>query len=120
MKSTDDHHDRFTAVAIADTENFSVLVALSGLRPSVDFQDAKLSGADFSDAELSQFNFDRADLRNVQWRGRRSDPLSYSHALMGNGADEVSGRDFLALRAVCQSKANWDEQFYAFKTLIDN
>ena len=79
-----------------------------------------LRGADFRDADLAQFNFDRADLRNVQWRGRRSDPLSYNHALMGNGTDEVSGVDFVSLRNICQSTANWDEQFYAFKTLVDN
>jgi hypothetical protein len=120
LQITDDHHDEFTAVATAETDNFSVLVSLSGLRPSADFQNANLSGADFADAELSHFNFDRADLRKVQWRGRRSDPLSCNHALMGNGADEVSGDDFVALRAVCHSKVNWDEQFYAFKTLVDN
>ena len=122
MKTNDQYSHKFSSVAGAETDVFSALVKLSGLRPESDFQHSRLAGVDFSESDLSEFNLDYADLRGAKWEQRLSDPHSLRFSLRGSGEDEVSGSEFKDLRALVLSKKRlrWAERFFAFRLLVDN
>lgn len=120
MKTNDVQSTAFSSVIEAESDVFSDLVELSGLRPQSDFQHSRLTGVDFAGSNLSQFNFDYADLRGAKWDNRASDPLSLRYSMRGKGADEVRGDDFNDLSAIVLSKSLWAERFFAFRLLVDN
>lgn len=120
MKTNDSQAAAFSLVLESESDVFSDLVELSGLRPQSDFQHSRLSGVNFAGSNLSPFNFDYADLRGAEWKNRSSDPHSLRYSLRGNGADEVRGTDFMDLSAKVLSNSLWAERFYAFRVLVDN
>lgn len=120
MKTNDAHSTAFSSVIEAESDVFSDLVELSGLRPQSDFQHSRLAGVDFARSNLSSFNFDYADLRGAEWENRASDPLSLRYSMRGKGTDEVRGDDFTDLSAKVLSKSLWAERFFAFRLLVDN
>ena len=120
MKTNDVQSTAFSSVIEAESDVFSDLVELSGLRPQSDFQHSRLTGVDFAGSNLSQFNFDYADLRGAKWDNRASDPLSLRYSMRGKGTDEVRGDDFNDLSATVLSKSLWAERFFAFRLLVDN
>lgn len=120
MKTNDIQSTAFSSVIEAESDVFSGLVELSGLRPQSDFQHSRLTGVDFTGSDLSQFNFDYADLRGAKWDNRASAPLSLRYSMRGKGTDEVRGDDFHDLSATVLSKSLWAERFFAFRLLVDN
>lgn len=120
MKTNDVQSTAFSSVIEAESDVFSGLVEMSGLRPQRDFQHSRLTGVDFAGSDLSQFNFDYADLRGAKWDNRASDPLSLRYSMRGKGTDEVRGDDFNDLSATVLSKSLWAERFFAFRLLVDN
>lgn len=120
MKTNDSQTLQFASVLESESDVFSDLVELSGLRPQSDFQHSRLSGVDFAGSNLSIFNFDYADLRGANWSNLSSEPQSLRYSLRGNGTDEVCGSDFKDLSAKVLSKSSWAERFYAFRLLVDN
>lgn len=120
MRTNDAHSTAFSSVIEAESDVFSDLVELSGLRPQTDFQHSRLAGVDFAGSDLSSFNFDYADLRGAKWENRISDPLSLRYSMRGKGTDEVRGDDFTDLSAKALSKSLWAERFFAFRLLVDN
>jgi hypothetical protein len=120
MKTNASQTSAFSHVLESESDVFSDLVELSGLRPQSDFQHSRLSGVDFAGSNLSLFDFDYADLRGANWANRSSDPHSLRYSLRGDGTDEVCGADFKDLSAKVLSKSLWAERFYAFRILVDN
>lgn len=120
MKTNEPSTSAFSLVLEAETDVFSDLVELSGLRPQSDFQGSRLAGVDFENSDLENFNFDYADLRGALWRNRTSDPDSLRYSLRGHGTDEVRGGDFKDISEKFLSNSLWAERFYAFRILVDN
>lgn len=120
MKTNDAQSTAFSRVIEAESDVFSELVELSGLRPQSDFQHSRLAGVNFAGSNLSQFNFDYADLRGAKWDNRASDPQSLRYSMRGKGTDEVRGDDFNDLSAKVLSRSLWAERFFAFRLLVDN
>lgn len=56
-----------TDIMKADGSNFSVLVSVAGLDPSVDFVGADLRGVDFGRSNLEGYNFSDADLSGCRF-----------------------------------------------------
>tara|TARA_R100000306_G_C4363075_1_gene136278 strand:- start:266 stop:940 length:675 start_codon:yes stop_codon:yes gene_type:complete len=120
LKTNDEQSTDFSSVMEAESDVFSDLVELSGLRPQSDFQHSRLTDVDFAGSNLSEFNFDYADLRGAKWDNRASDPLSLRYSMRGKGTDEVRGDDFSDLSATVLSNSLWAERFFAFRLLVDN
>lgn len=120
MKTNDRYSHAFSVVAENESNVFSDLVKVSGLDPTIDFQEARLGPIDLEGSDLSKFNFDRADLRGAKWEGVLAEPQSANYSLRGSGKDNVSGADFSQVSEICTSQENWGERFLAFKILIDN
>jgi len=120
LQTIDSIEIAYSLVSESESDVFSDLVHLSGLRPNHDFRHSRLSGVDFAGSDLSEFNFDYADLRGARWENRFSDPSTLRYSLRGKGTDEVRGTDFDDLSAKVLAQSLWAERFFAFQVLVDN
>ncbi len=102
------------------TDVFSELVALTGLRPELDFVDADLRGVDFRGSHLAKFNFEYADLRGANWADSKGEPSHYRFALRGSSSDAISARDIDKWARAAKFSRTWSERFFAFKCIVDN
>jgi hypothetical protein len=79
----DDQESVLAEIIKADGADFSVLVSVAGLDPSVDFRAADLRGVDFGHSDLDGFDFSDADLS-----GCRFDRANLKGAIFMNNRDE--------------------------------
>jgi hypothetical protein len=79
-----DEQERVLAEILkADGADFSALVGIAGLDPSVDFRGADLRGVDFGRSDLAGYDFSDADLS-----GCRFDRAGLKGAIFANNRDE--------------------------------
>jgi hypothetical protein len=65
MKLTREQRRVLRALLRHKSEDFAELVALTGLDPATDFEDADLGGVDFGTADIGAFNFAKANLEGA-------------------------------------------------------